>query len=128
MRDFTSLDLIVLVFYLVGVTVWGAWLGRGQKGGVDYFLGSRSLPWWAVMLSVVATETSTLTFLSVPGVAYMGTMTFLQLTIGYLLGRIVVARPCCCPRTTAASSRRRTTSCRRASGWGRGASRRRSSW
>ncbi len=91
MRDFTSLDLIVLVFYLVGVTIWGAWMGRGQKGGVDYFLGSRSLPWWAVMLSVVATETSTLTFLSVPGVAYLGTMTFLQLTIGYLLGRIVVA-------------------------------------
>jgi len=91
MHDFTSLDLIVLVLYLVGVTVWGAWLGRGQKGGVDYFLGSRSLPWWAVMLSVVATETSTLTFLSVPGVAYLGTMTFLQLTIGYLFGRIVVA-------------------------------------
>jgi SSS family solute:Na+ symporter len=91
MHDFTSLDLIVLVVYLLGVTVWGAWLGRGQKGGVDYFLGSRSLPWWAVMLSVVATETSTLTFLSVPGVAYMGTMTFLQLTIGYLFGRLVVA-------------------------------------
>jgi len=91
MHDFTSLDLIVLVFYLVGVTVWGAWLGRGQRGGVDYFLGSRSLPWWAVMLSVVATETSTLTFLSVPGVAYLGTMTFLQLTIGYLFGRVVVA-------------------------------------
>jgi SSS family transporter len=91
MGAFTQLDLIVLVFYLVGVTVWGAWLGRGQKGGTDYFLGSRSLPWWAVMLSVVATETSTLTFLSVPGVAYMGSMTFLQLTIGYLLGRVVVA-------------------------------------
>ncbi len=91
MGAFTPLDLIVLVLYLVGVTVWGAWLGRGQKGGTDYFLGSRSLPWWAVMLSVVATETSTLTFLSVPGVAYVGTMTFLQLTLGYLAGRAVVA-------------------------------------
>lgn len=91
MRAFTTLDLVVLILYLTGVTVWGAWLGRGQKGGTDYFLGSRSLPWWAVMLSVVATETSTLTFLSVPGVAYMGAMTFLQLTLGYLAGRTVVA-------------------------------------
>jgi SSS family solute:Na+ symporter len=88
---FTALDLAVLVVYLVGTTVWGAWLGRGQKGGSDYFLGSRSLPWAAVMLSVVATETSTLTFLSVPGVAYVGSLTFLQLTVGYLAGRTVVA-------------------------------------
>lgn len=91
MRAFTTLDFTVLVAYLAGVTIWGAWLGRGQKGGTDYFLGSRSLPWWAVMLSVVATETSTLTFLSVPGVAYLGSMTFLQLTLGYLAGRTVVA-------------------------------------
>jgi SSS family transporter len=83
--------MVVLFAYMLGVTVWGAWLGRGQKGGTDYFLGSRSLPWWAVMLSVVATETSTLTFLSVPGVSYLGSMTFLQLTIGYLAGRTVVA-------------------------------------
>ena len=81
----------MLVFYLVGVTTWGAWLGRGQTGGRDYFLGNRELPWGAVMLSVVATETSTLTFLSIPGVAYFGTLGFLQLTFGYLAGRIVVA-------------------------------------
>jgi SSS family transporter len=87
----SGLDLTVLVAYLVGVTAWGAWLGRGQRGATDYFLGSRNLPWWAVMLSVVATETSTLTFLSIPGVAYLGTLTFLQLTLGYLVGRIVVA-------------------------------------
>ncbi len=89
--SFTTLDLVVLVVYLLGVTAWGAWLGRGQTGGTDYFLGSRSLPWVAVMLSVVATETSTLTFLSVPGVAYTGSLVFLQLTIGYLAGRIVVS-------------------------------------
>jgi SSS family transporter len=88
---FSGLDLGVLVVYLLGVTAWGAWLGRGQAGATDYFLGSRSLPWWAVLLSVVATETSTLTFLSIPGVSYLGTMTFLQLTLGYLLGRVVVA-------------------------------------
>jgi solute:Na+ symporter, SSS family len=88
---FTRLDAVVLVTYLAGVTVWGAWLGRGQRAGTDYFLGSRALPWGAVMLSVVATETSTLTFLSVPGVAYVGDLTFLQLTLGYLAGRITVA-------------------------------------
>lgn len=90
MDAFTRLDLIVLVAYMVGVTVWGAWLGRGQKGGADYFLGSRNLPWGAVLLSVVATETSTLTFLSIPGVAYLGNLGFLQLTLGYLVGRVIV--------------------------------------
>ncbi|MDA0328609.1 MAG: sodium:solute symporter [Gemmatimonadetes bacterium] len=91
MTGFTTLDLAVLIAYLLGVTAWGAWLGRGQKGGTDYFLGSRSLPWVAVMLSVVATETSTLTFLSVPGVSYAGSLVFLQLTLGYLAGRILVS-------------------------------------
>lgn len=91
MSPFTGLDLAVLMVYLVGVTAWGAWLGRGQTGGTDYFLGNRELPWMAVMLSVVATETSTLTFLSLPGVAYMGTLAFLQLTLGYLVGRMVIS-------------------------------------
>jgi SSS family transporter len=91
MSAFTPLDVVVLVVYLAGVTAWGAWLGRGQKGGTDYFLGSRSLPWFAVMLSVVATETSTLTFLSVPGVSYAGSLVFLQLTLGYLMGRVLVS-------------------------------------
>jgi SSS family solute:Na+ symporter len=91
MTAITPLDLIVIVAYLFMVTLWGAWLGRGQTGGTDYFLGNRELPWGAVMLSVVATETSTLTFLSLPGVAYLGTLTFLQLTVGYLVGRAVVS-------------------------------------
>lgn len=91
MRDIAPLDLAVLFLYLLGVTAWGAWLGRNQKGGTDYFLGNRELPWGAVMLSVVATETSTLTFLSIPGVAYMGTFGFLQLTFGYLAGRVAVS-------------------------------------
>ena len=91
MNGFEGLDLAVLIGYLLATTVWGAWLGRGQSGGTDYFLGNRELPWGAVMLSVVATETSTLTFLSLPGVAYLGTLSFLQLTFGYLAGRIVVS-------------------------------------
>jgi solute:Na+ symporter, SSS family len=88
---FQPLDYLVLAVYLLGVTAWGAWLGRNARGGKDYFLGNRELPWGAVLLSVVATETSTLTFLSIPGVAYLGTLAFLQLTFGYLLGRIVVS-------------------------------------
>ncbi len=91
MTSISLLDIVVIIAYLLGVTLWGAWLGRGQKGGTDYFLGNRELPWGAVMLSVVATETSTLTFLSLPGVAYLGTLTFLQLTVGYLVGRVVVS-------------------------------------
>ncbi|MDE2773221.1 MAG: sodium:solute symporter [Gemmatimonadota bacterium] len=91
MNAFTGLDLTVLLLYLAGVTIWGAWLGRGQSGGTDYFLGNRDLPWAAVLLSVVATETSTLTFLSVPGVSYAGTLAFLQLALGYLVGRAAAA-------------------------------------
>ena len=92
MTTFGGADFAVLAIYIVAVTAWGAWLGRANRGASDYFLGSRNLPWWAVMLSVVATETSTLTFLSIPGIAYLGTLAFLQLALGYLAGRIVVAR------------------------------------
>jgi solute:Na+ symporter, SSS family len=91
MSAFSTIDFGVLLLYLIGVTAWGAWLGRNQKSGSDYFLGNRDLPWGAVCLSVVATETSTLTFLSIPGVSYFGTLGFLQLTLGYLVGRVVVA-------------------------------------
>lgn len=91
MTAFGGIDLAVLVVYMGAITAWGAWLGRENSGGTDYFLGGRNLPWWAVMLSVVATETSTLTFLSIPGVSYFGTLAFLQLTFGYLVGRMVVA-------------------------------------
>jgi solute:Na+ symporter, SSS family len=88
---FTNLDLIVVGVYVLGVTAWGVWLGRGQTGARDYFLGGRELPWGAVLFSVVATETSTLTFLSIPGIAYATDLSFLQLTIGYVLGRTIVA-------------------------------------
>lgn len=85
------LDYIVLVAYLVGVAAFGILAGGKQKSASDYFLGDRNLPWWAVCFSVIATETSTLTVISVPGVAYFGALTFLQLTFGYLLGRIAVS-------------------------------------
>ncbi|WP_420637392.1 sodium:solute symporter [Candidatus Palauibacter sp.] len=66
-------------------------MGRGARGGEEYFLGRRDLPWLVVLLSVVATETSTLTFLSIPGIAYGGSLAFLQIAVGYVLGRIAVA-------------------------------------
>jgi SSS family transporter len=88
---FTTLDLLVLAAYVGGVTAWGIWLGRGQRGARDYFLGGRDLPWGAVLFSVVATETSTLTFLSIPGLAYATDLSFLQITVGYLIGRVIVA-------------------------------------
>src|SRR5450830_261377 len=83
--------LIAIAVYLAGINVLGAWLGRGQRDAKDYFLGSHAMPWWAVMASIVATETSALTFLSVPGDAYRTGFTFLQLAFGYLIGRIVVS-------------------------------------
>jgi len=91
MRAFTALDLAVLVIYLVGTTLLGVWLGRGQKDARDYFVADRAIPWWAILFSVVATETSALTFISIPGLAYLGNMTFLQVAVGYLVGRIVIA-------------------------------------
>jgi Na+/proline symporter len=69
------------------------WVGRGQRNVAEYLLGGRSLPWWAVLLSIVATETSSVTFLSIPGLAFSpqgGSMVFLQLTFGYVLGRLLV--------------------------------------
>ena len=91
MSGFGALDTVVLIVYLVGITAWGAWLGRNQRDGSSYFLGARSMSWKLVMLSVVATETSTLTFLSIPGVSYGGSLVFLQLAAGYLVGRVAVA-------------------------------------
>lgn len=87
----TGLDLVVLGVYLVGVTVFGLLAGGRQKNESDYFLGGRNLPWWAVCFSIVATETSTLTVIGIPAVAYLGTLTFFQLTFGYLIGRIIIA-------------------------------------
>ena len=83
-------DLAIVAAYLLGMLALGVWVGRGQKTTVDYFLGGRDLPWWAVLLSIVSTETSAVTFLSVPGMAFAagGDMRFLQITFGYIAGRL----------------------------------------
>jgi len=88
-----ALDLIIIFGYLIGIVLFGTWFGRKQKTTADYFLGDRSVPWWAVAFSIVATETSTITFISIPGVAFArgGNFAFLQLVFGYLLGRIVIS-------------------------------------
>ncbi len=83
--------LVLIVAYLAAINLLGAWIGRGQKDARDYFLGSHAMPWWAVMGSIVATETSALTFLSVPGDAYRTGFLFLQLVFGYVVGRFAIA-------------------------------------
>lgn len=88
---FTWVDAVVLVAYLAGATALGIRIGRRQRDARDYFVADRAIPWWAVMFSIVASETSALTFISIPGLAYVTDLGFLQIAAGYLLGRIVIA-------------------------------------
>ncbi len=86
-----TLDMLVIGVYLAGVTLFGLRFHSGQKTLKGYFLADNAIPWWAISLSIVAAETSTLTVISVPGLAYDKDFSFLQLAIGYLLGRAVVS-------------------------------------
>ena len=88
-----TLDLIIIFGYLIGVTAFGSFFARKQKTTEDYFVGDRSVPWWAIAASIVATETSTITFISVPGIAFArgGNFQFLQLVFGYMIGRVVIS-------------------------------------
>jgi solute:Na+ symporter, SSS family len=88
----STLDYTIIFFYLIGITVFGKIIGGKQKTVKDYFIGSQEVPWWAISFSIVAAETSTLTFISIPGLAYLTNLNFLQLTFGYLIGRIIVAQ------------------------------------
>src|SRR5688572_4319035 len=87
------LDLVIIFGYLIGIVLFGTWFSRKQKTTRDYFLGNRSIFWCAVAYSIDATETSTMTFISVTGIAFArgGNFQFLQLVFGYLLGRIVIS-------------------------------------
>lgn len=84
-------DLAVILAYLAGITWFGARFRSSQKGLRDYFLGGRSAPWWAIALSIVSAETSTLTIVGTPSLAFQGNMGFLQIVLGYLLARIVIS-------------------------------------
>jgi len=83
----------LITTYLVAITAFGSWFGRFQKTTRDYFLTDRSVPWWAICFTIVATETSTLTFIGVPAQTYArnGNMAFLQLAAGYIIGRLIVS-------------------------------------
>jgi len=98
--DLATVDVIIVVLYVLGTTLIGAWFTRRQRDLRVYFVGDRDVSWWLVLISIVATETSTVTFLSVPGLAFRrptaldpepGNLTFLQLSFGYLFGRALIA-------------------------------------
>src|SRR5258708_5585916 len=86
-----KLDLAIITLYLVGITLFGLRFRRRQRSLRDYFLAGRDIPWWAIALSIVAAETSTLTIISIPGLAYDTNLTFLQVVMGYLVGRGVIS-------------------------------------
>jgi len=87
----SAVDYAVVALYLVAITLFGSWFARFQKTTRDYFLAGRTSPWWAICFTIVATETSTLSFIGVPAQAYAGSMVFLQLALGYVLGRVIVS-------------------------------------
>jgi SSS family transporter len=87
----SNLDFIIIILFLMGISAYGIYNSRFNKTSEDYFLAGRDMPWWAAMLSIVATETSVLTFISIPGLAYRDDWFFLQLALGYILGRILVS-------------------------------------
>ena len=86
-----KLDLAIIAIYLVGITLFGLHFRKRQRSIRDYFLAGRDIPWWAIALSIVAAETSTLTIISIPGLAYDTNLAFLQVVMGYLLGRVVIS-------------------------------------
>ena len=85
-----GLDLGILLLYLAGVLAFGTWVGRNARTTDDYMLGGRNLPWWVILFSIVATETSTVTFLSIPGFSFENDMTWMQILIGIVIGRFIV--------------------------------------
>src|SRR6516162_11404981 len=89
-----TVDVVIVVAYALATTLLGVWFNRQQRDLNTYFVGDRDVKWWLVLVSIVATETSTVTFLSVPGLAYNpdgGNLAFLQLAFGYVVGRVLIA-------------------------------------
>jgi SSS family solute:Na+ symporter len=86
-----KLDFAIIALYLLGITLFGLRFRKKQRSLRDYFLAGRDIPWWAISLSIVAAETSTLTIISIPGLAYDTNLTFLQVVMGYIVGRIVIS-------------------------------------
>ena len=85
------IDLLIIALYLAGITLFGLRFRKRQRTMRDYFLADRDIPWWAIALSIVAAETSTLTIISIPGLAYDSNFTFLQVVMGYVIGRVIIS-------------------------------------
>jgi solute:Na+ symporter, SSS family len=86
-----KVDLAIIALYLSGITLFGLRFRKRHRSLRDYFLAGRDIPWWAIALSIVAAETSTLTIISIPGLAYDTNFTFLQVVLGYVVGRVVIS-------------------------------------
>lgn len=84
-------DWLVILAYLGGIVALGVWFGKDQRNTRDYFLGSRNIPWWGIGVSIVAAETSALTIIGVPAIAFGGNIVFIQMIIGYVIARIILA-------------------------------------
>src|SRR5690242_1975328 len=86
-----KIDFAIIAVYLAGITLFGLRFRKRQRTLRDYFLAGRDVPWWAIALSIVAAETSTLTIISIPGLAYDTNLTFLQVVMGYVAGRVIIS-------------------------------------
>ena len=91
MSFFNAADWLVIVVYLLGIIGLGVWFGKDQKNTRDYFLGSKNIPWWGIGFSIVAAETSAVTIISVPALAYGSNIDFIQIIFGYVIARIILA-------------------------------------
>ena len=87
----SHVDFAIIALYLAGITLFGLRFRKKQRTLRDYFLAGRDIPWWAIALSIVAAETSTLTIISIPGLAYDTNLTFLQVVMGYVVGRVFIS-------------------------------------
>ena len=91
MHYFNTADWLIILGYLLGILGLGVWFGKDQRNTRDYFLGSRNVPWWVIGVSIVAAETSALTIIGVPAMAYGSDLTFVQMVLGYVMARILLA-------------------------------------
>ena len=91
MNYFSLADWTVIALYLIGIIALGIWFGKDQRNTRDYFLGSKNIPWWGIGLSIVAAETSALTIIGVPAMAFGNNLFFIQMILGYVVARLVLA-------------------------------------
>src|ERR1041385_4614585 len=91
MNHLSIADWSIIALYLLGIIGLGIFFGKDQRNTRDYFLGSKNIPWWGIGLSIVAAETSALTIIGVPAIAYGGNLLFIQMVIGYVIARIILA-------------------------------------